>query len=168
VSNHWASGRAVRHWPSSICHGAHMTPLRASLDAQRRRQNPARPFAWRPAPFGEQPARSGRFRVLAVLAVGTGRTFKFRASGARRRVSGSGRGYVASMSLSGPAKTPRFRVVSSAAAQTRYGQNPSSLTGFDVLRMLQTTALDAVFGREGGLQGLPRNSRVPHQSTHSS
>ena len=56
-------GRAARCSPSSIYHGAHMTPLRASLDARSQKPTSVLALAWRPAPFGGSPAPPKRARV---------------------------------------------------------------------------------------------------------
>jgi hypothetical protein len=82
-------GRAVaRYSPSSICHGARMTPIRAPLDARRQKPTPILLLTWRPAAFGGPPPHpvvphsrnqraSGQLHVLAVLAGGHGRAFNF-------------------------------------------------------------------------------------------
>ena len=104
-------GRAVAR--RDICRRqsvmAHMTPLRAPLDAPRRpkpRVGPASRMASsspiRRTPIA-QTGQHGAAHVLAVLAGATRLIF----AGWRAASEGSDRGCVASMSLRGPAKTPR-------------------------------------------------------------
>jgi hypothetical protein len=95
-------------------------------------------------PPAARPWRAGRPRVLAVLAVATGRAFDFCAS---PRASGSECECMALMSLRGRAETRRRLGLSTPPRPNALGSKPIRLTGSEALRTLQTTALDASIGR---------------------
>ena len=123
-------------------------------------------FGGPPAPHPVVPPKSrnrrvaGRFRVLAVLAVGRDPALNF---SCRWRVAASRPRMCSIHVIEGPAKIPPASVCIVAAAQ-RGGQNPIDLTGFDVNLPLQIATLDASIGRKVRLQASPRKGRSPRHN----